>query len=29
MQSVIPFEYEGWAIQIIPGKNGEPWWVAV
>ena len=29
MQNVIPFEYEGRAIRIIPGGGGEPWWAAV
>ncbi|ACK78068.1 Bro-N domain-containing protein [Acidithiobacillus ferrooxidans] len=29
MQNVIPFEYEGRDIRVIPGENGEPWWVAV
>lgn len=29
MSDIIPFEYEGRAVRVIRGEDGEPWWVAV
>lgn len=29
MSDIIPFEYEGKAVRVMRGEDGEPWWVAV
>ncbi|MHB1631051.1 MAG: BRO-N domain-containing protein [Acidithiobacillus sp.] len=29
MSDIIPFQYEGKAVRVLRGEDGEPWWVAV
>lgn len=29
MSDIIPFQYDGKAVRVLRGEDGEPWWVAV